>query len=71
MEPVLESYNRFLENLEDVEVRKHLEKLKKSEREDPDFRELKDEGHHFTRELLRLFENSFDSTHPIRRAVVF
>ena len=71
MERVLESYNRFLENLEDVEVRKHLEKLKKSEREDPDFRELKDEGHHFTRELLRLFENTFDSTHPIRRAVVF
>ena len=65
------SYNRFLENLEDVEIRRHLEKLKKSEREDPRFRELKDEGHHFTRDLLKLFENTFDSTHPIRRAVVF
>ena len=71
MESVMVSYNRFLENLEDVEIRRHLEKLKKSEREDPRFRELKDEGHHFTRELLRLFENTFDSTHPIRRAVVF
>ena len=71
MESVMVSYNRFLENLEDVEVRRHLETLKKSEREDPRFRELKDEGHHFTRELLKLFENTFDSTHPIRRAVVF
>ena len=71
MESVVASYNRFLENLEDVEVRRHLEKLKKSEREDPHFRELKDEGHHFTRELLKLFESTFDSTHPIHRAVVF
>lgn len=71
MESVMVSYNRFLENLEDVEIRRYLEKLKKSEREDPRFRELKNEGHHFTRELLKLFENTFDSTHPIRRAVVF
>lgn len=71
MESVMVSYNRFLENLEDVEIRRHLEKLKKSEREDPRFRELKDEGHHFTRELLKLFESTFDSTHPIHRAVVF
>lgn len=71
MEPVVESYNRFLGKLEDVEVRRYLEKLKKPERKDSHFRELKDEGHHFTRELLKLFESTFDSIHPIRRAVVF
>lgn len=71
MGSVMASYNRFLENLEDVEIRRHLEGLKKLDREDSRFRELKDEGHHFTRELLKLFEKTFDSTHPIHRMVVF
>jgi len=71
MEPVLESYNYFLEQLEKSDVRERLKNLKKCERNDPFFRDLKNEGHHFTRELLKLFERTFDSTHPIRRAVVF
>jgi hypothetical protein len=71
MEAVLSSYNHFLGRLEDPEVRDRLKGLGKDERDDPLFRELKNEGHHFTRELLKLFENTFDSTHPIRRAVVF
>ena len=71
MKAVLNSYNCFLEKLENADVRRHLERLKKTEREDPRFRELKDEGHQFTRELLTLFENTFDLNHPIRRAVVF
>ena len=71
LEGVLASYDRFLERLEDQNVRERLNKLEKHERGDPLFRELKNEGHHFTRELLKLFECTFDSTHPIRRAVVF
>jgi len=71
MEPVLGSYNHFLEKLENADVRARLKNLKKDQRADPLFRELKNEGHHFTRELLKLFEKTFDSTHPIRRAVVF
>ena len=71
MEPVLASYNRFLEILEDATAREHLKTLEKSKREDACFRRIKNEGHHFTRELLKLFESTFDSTHPIRRAVVF
>src|SRR5437879_2092292 len=39
--------------------------------EDPLFRELKNEGHNFTRDLMKLFEATFDSTHPIHRAVIF
>lgn len=71
LESVLASYDRFLERLEDEGVRERLNTLQKTERGDPLFRELKNEGHHFTRELLKLFEGTFDTTHPIRRSVVF
>ncbi len=66
----LESYDRFLERLGEAEVRDRLNALTKEQRTDSLFRELKNEGHHFTREILRLFETTFDTTHPIRRAVV-
>ena len=71
MEPVVESYNRFLDFLGVPANREHLETLERSKRDDERFREIKNEGHHFTRELLKLFEGTFDSTHPICRAVVF
>ena len=70
IEGVLKSYNKFLGELENPEVRERLVTLKPTERRDPVFRRVKNEGHHFTRELLKLFENTFDSTHPIRRAVI-
>jgi hypothetical protein len=70
MEAVLASYDHFLDRMEDASVRQKLKELKTSERNDLLFRELKNEGHHFTRELLKLFESTFDSTHPIRRAVM-
>jgi hypothetical protein len=70
--PMLESYNHFLSKLEDTSIRDHLKSLKREQRQsDFIFRELKNEGHHFTRELLKLFESTFDSTHPIRRAIIF
>ena len=72
MRPVLKSYDRFLGSISDCNTRQHLEKLKTEvRREDETFRDLKNEGHLFTRELLKLFENRFDSTHPIRRAVLY
>src|SRR6266536_429650 len=65
--PMLQSYDHFLSQLEDTSTRDHLKSLPKEQRQhDIVFRELKNEGHHFTRELLKLFENTFDSTHPIR-----
>jgi hypothetical protein len=67
----LASYDRFLDQLERPEVRDRLKELNKEGRSDPLFRELKNEGHHFTRELLKLFERTFDATHPIRRAIIF
>lgn len=64
-------YNRFLEQLADAETRNKLIELPKENRSHPVFRDLKNEGHHFTRELMKLFEMTFDSTHPIHRAVIF
>ena len=71
MAPVVASYNRFLDFLGDPGKREHLATLEPSDRSDECFRKIKNEGHHFTRELLKLFEVTFDSSHPIRRAVVF
>lgn len=71
MDNVIERYNVFLDRLEDQAVRSHLINLTRDQRSDPLFREIKNEGHLFTRELLKLFEVSFDPTHPIRKAVLF
>lgn len=71
IEGVLKSYDFFLEKLENPEIRNCLNNPEVEMRNNPIFRELKNEGHHFTRQLLKLFEETFDSTHPIRRAVVF
>jgi hypothetical protein len=71
LENALSSYDYFLEKLEDSKVRERLKTIDKEQRSDPLFRDLKNEGHHFTRELLKLFESTFDSTHPIRKAVIF
>ena len=71
MEAILKSYDHFFEKLEDSNMRKRLIDLPRSDRDDPLFRDLKNEGHHFTRELLHLFESTFDSTHPIHWAVKF
>ena len=69
---VRKSYDYFLEHMERLEVRDQLMALRPERRKDDTlFRDLKNEGHHFTRELLKLFEATFDMTHPIRRAVVF
>lgn len=71
MSGVMASYNYFLDQLERPDIRSHLKGLDRDGRNDVIFRDLKNEGHHFTRELLKLFETTFDSTHPIRRAVIF
>ncbi len=68
---VMKSYDVFLDGLSDAAVRSHLEGLSRDNRDDVGFRKIKNEGYQFTRELLALFENTFDRTHPIRRAVVF
>ena len=68
---IMRSYDVFLDRMSDPQVRTHLEGLGTDERNDVTFRQIKNESYRFTRELLRLFEDTFDKTHPIRRAVVF
>ncbi len=71
MERVLKSYDLFLSRMEEASVRETLNAIKQGDHSDACFRELKNQGHHFTRELLSLFETTFHSTHPIHRAVMF
>jgi hypothetical protein len=71
MRAVLNTYDKFLDKLADTDIRNRLKSLKRNERDDKVFRELKNDGHCFARELLKLFEDTFDTTHPIRRAVLF
>ena len=65
------SYNHFISKLEDQAFREQLDGLKKEERNHRLFRDIKNEGHHFTQSLLRLFETTFGASHPIRKAVIF
>jgi len=64
-------YELFLSQIDSSDVRDRLKKIETDDHSDPIFRKLKNEGHHFTRELLSLFEQTFHATHPIRRAVMF
>ena len=64
-------YELFLERMENPEIRTALKQVDPNDHENRTFRELKNEGHNFTRELLLAFEGTFHSTHPIRRAVIF
>ena len=69
--PIMDGYDHFLDRLARPGVRRHLERLTRRDRDDPVFRDLKDAGHDFTRNLAALFEPTFDHDHPIRRAIVF
>ena len=69
--PIFAAYDHFLARLAKPGVRRHLERLTRRDRDDPVFRDLKDAGYGFTRDLAALFETTFDEDHPIRRAILF
>lgn len=65
-------YNVFLEQIDNLETRSHLETLSKDKREsDEIFCGLKKAGYCFEKQLRIAFENAFPLTHPIHRAVIF
>lgn len=68
---MLRCYDVFLDSISDDAKRRHLESLERDKRDDQLFRKIKNEGHQFTLELLKLFETTFHSTHPIRRAIIY
>jgi predicted nucleotidyltransferase len=65
-------YDMFLDRMSEDTVRHHLENLPLEERTtDQIFREIKNEGHYFSRELMGLFQRTFHASHPIHMGVVF
>ncbi len=68
---MLRCYDVFLDCISDDAKRHRLESLERDKRDAQLFREIKNEGHQFTLELLKLFETTFHSTHPIRRAIIY
>ncbi len=71
VKPILKSYSTFLERMEEEAYRKSLDNLQPNERKSHLFRDLKNEGHHFTQCLMKLFDQTFGSSHPIHRAIRF
>ena len=71
VEPILDRYDHFLDRLEQPGLRRHLERLTRRDRDDPVFRDLKDAGYAFTRDLQHLFTATFPPDHPIHRAIAF
>ncbi len=63
-------YDQFLEQLSQEEVRKSLDAVSEANRLSEPFRSLKDQGHHFTWRLMSLLRETYDSSHPIHRALV-
>ena len=69
---LLQMYDFFLDKMSDEIVREHLKSLKKTQKQtDKIFREIKNEGHYFSRELMGLFHRTFHASHPIHMAVIF
>ena len=70
----LELYDRFLEKISDKSIRDITDKVtadRKTHDEYPEFRDLKNAGHHFSWELARLLKQTYDSSHPIHNALIF
>ena len=66
----LELYDHFLEQLSREEVRRSLDAVSEADRLSEPFRSLKDQGHHFTWKLMSLLRDTYDTSHPIHRALV-
>ena len=64
-------YGEFLAALNSRDNREVLETLGSNDQNNELFTQLKTKGESFSDELMRLFFNTFDETHPIRKAVLF
>lgn len=67
----LASYATFLRRLDDSDIRKSLERTTKAnQRKNSVFRDLKDEGQHFSAYLISALQNTYPTSHPIHRALM-
>jgi len=70
-EKALKLYDDFLGNFAKENIRNKLNSLTMDTARDSKlFRQLKNGGHHFTWELLKLLKETYDQSHPIRRALI-
>jgi predicted nucleotidyltransferase len=69
---LFELYDVFLGHMSDPVTRDQLDKLDQRDRfKNKWFRDIKNEGHYFSRELMSLLQKTFHASHPIHMAVVF
>jgi hypothetical protein len=67
----LGAYGQFLRKIADPAIRKMLEGVPKDRgNQSPEFRLLKNEGHHFSWTLVKLLRDTYDPIHPIHNALV-
>lgn len=65
-------YNEFLQEMSKQSVRKILNNTDNDRnKQDEVFRDLKNKGHHFSWELARLLNATYDVSHPIHLAIKF
>lgn len=68
----LDYYEEFLAAMSDTTKRDELLRVRSDSRNDfPIFVDLKNGGHHFGWALKSAFENHYDPTHPIHKAIMF
>jgi len=71
-EKALAIYDDFLRQLSSIDVRDMLKSTPEDRKgHSAEFRNFKNKGHHFTFELSRLLETTYDSSHPIHIALKF
>ncbi len=69
---IIETYDYFLGQLNDKDVRNELKSVRSEARHDSElFRDLKDRAHWFSWALIKLLENQYEKSHPIFRALMF
>jgi hypothetical protein len=66
----LRLYDNFLAELSKSQVRAKLDSIGEAQRQEEPFRRLKDEGHHFSWRLMKLFHQTYDVSHPIHRLML-
>jgi hypothetical protein len=67
----LNAYGSFLKEISDPSIREMLETVPEDrDKQSEEFRNLKNEGHHFSWILAKLLRETYDASHPIHNALI-
>lgn len=70
-EKSLAIYDEYLEQMSNKKIRSELDSIsKETAKKSPIYLKMKNNGHHFTWELQKLFQDTYASSHPIHRALI-